>query len=69
MGRMKALVIEQMNEEEDTQFNLELENEAYILIEELKQKIKEQKKNGEIDEKEYKSHYGKWYRKKEKYCG
>ena len=44
MGRMKALAIEQMNEEEDTQFNLELENEEYILIEELKQKIEELKK-------------------------
>ena len=46
MGRMKALAIDQMNEqeEEDTQFNLELENEEYILIEELKQKIEELKK-------------------------
>ena len=44
MGRMKALAIEQMNEEEDTQFNLELENEEYILIEELKQLIEKLKK-------------------------
>ena len=43
MGRMKALAIEQMNEEEDTQFNLELENEEYILIEELKQLIEKQR--------------------------
>ena len=41
---MKALAIEQMNEEEDTQFNLELENEEYILIEELKQLIEKLKK-------------------------
>jgi len=43
-----------------------LHNEMVAEFDKEFEPIKEQKKNGEIDEKEYKSLYGKWYRKKEK---